>query len=100
VTAELFCKRPSPQARPGKLRSGAGPAGRHPRGNHSRTDRRPSWAALREPRKMSGVAAVALADETGSTFEKETGIFRETPGGLRTFRDSAELLRSSGPTWP
>jgi predicted dehydrogenase len=43
--------------------------------------------------KCRGVAAVALADETGSTFEKETGIFRELPGGLRTFRDAAEMLR-------
>ncbi|MFN0166189.1 MAG: Gfo/Idh/MocA family protein [Bryobacteraceae bacterium] len=44
--------------------------------------------------KCEGIGEVALADSTGGSFEKASGVIGN---GLRTYRDPAEMLRSFRP---
>jgi predicted dehydrogenase len=44
-----------------------------------------------------GVEEVALADQTGSTFEKAARFFATGPVRFRTFRNPSEMLRSARP---
>ncbi len=44
--------------------------------------------------KCEGIGAVALADSTGGSFEKASGV---VGGSLRTYRDPSEMLRAFRP---